>query len=24
MPGGWTTRSRLIRATWRNFYKRQR
>jgi iron(II)-dependent oxidoreductase len=22
--GGWTTRSRLIRATWRNFYKRQR
>ena len=22
--GAWTTRSRLIRATWRNFYKRQR
>ncbi len=22
--GGWTTRSRLIRATWRNFFKRQR
>ncbi len=22
--GGWTTRSRLIRATWRNFYKRHR
>jgi ergothioneine biosynthesis protein EgtB len=22
--GGWTTRSRLIRSTWRNFYKRQR
>ena len=22
--GGWTTRSRLIRASWRNFYKRQR
>ena len=22
--GCWTTRSRLIRSTWRNFYKRQR
>jgi iron(II)-dependent oxidoreductase len=22
--GAWTTRSRLIRSTWRNFYKRQR
>jgi iron(II)-dependent oxidoreductase len=22
--GAWTTRSRLIRGTWRNFYKRQR
>ena len=22
--GAWTTRARLIRATWRNFYKRQR
>ena len=22
--GGWTTRSRLIRATWRNFFKRHR
>lgn len=22
--GGWTTRSRLIRGTWRNFYKRHR
>jgi len=22
--GGWTTRSRLIRASWRNFFKRQR
>jgi formylglycine-generating enzyme required for sulfatase activity len=24
LRGAWTTRSRLIRATWRNFYKRQR
>jgi len=22
--GAWTTRSRLIRATWRNFYKHHR
>jgi iron(II)-dependent oxidoreductase len=22
--GGWTTRSRLVRGTWRNFFKRQR
>jgi iron(II)-dependent oxidoreductase len=22
--GAWTTRSRLIRTTWRNFYKRHR
>jgi iron(II)-dependent oxidoreductase len=22
--GGWTTRSRLVRSTWRNFYKRHR